>query len=362
LLIPWLSLQGGSLTSLWSYSVQAVSDGGVTDPTPPAPAIPPAPVEPPAPPVPVETPPVPVEPPLPEAPLVPPAAPPLPDVPALPPLPETPPLPGRPPVPDVPALPPLPETPPLPGRPPVPVVPPPPAPPTPVQPTVALRASETMTVEPADGTDAVVEPRKQKPPPTALAETLRMPAALEGRYTPKLTGVCESPVGREKVLVTLVADRSTVRAAAALASADVSATTTSDSLSFEQPLAAPASAANSRSAAQRDRAQMGVRKGCRSRRDARMETQRYQAGSNGLRTGRRSSSPSPLVSRCASSPHALRIQAQNMVDVQVQNLHTSPELLSTLRVIRFGTARSVFERVPVPPRMAGFDPITSGRI
>ena len=37
-----------------------------------------------------------------------------------------------------------------------------------------------MTVEPADGTDAVVDPEKQKPPPIALAETGRIPVALEG--------------------------------------------------------------------------------------------------------------------------------------------------------------------------------------
>jgi hypothetical protein len=127
LLIPWSSLQGGSLTSLWSYSVHAVSDGGVTAPPPPAPAIAPAP-----------------------------AAPPVPDGPLLPPVPEPPPLPETPAVPDV------------------------PPPPLAVQPAVAVRGSETMTVEPAEGTDTVVDPEKQKPPPIALAETVRKPVALEG--------------------------------------------------------------------------------------------------------------------------------------------------------------------------------------
>ena len=38
-----------------------------------------------------------------------------------------------------------------------------------------------MTVEPAEGTGAVVDPAKQKPPPAALAETGSVPVALEGR-------------------------------------------------------------------------------------------------------------------------------------------------------------------------------------
>src|SRR4029079_320803 len=39
--IPWASLQAGALTSLWLYSVHAVSDGGMTAPPPPVPAVPP---------------------------------------------------------------------------------------------------------------------------------------------------------------------------------------------------------------------------------------------------------------------------------------------------------------------------------
>src|SRR5450631_4869200 len=75
-LVPVVSLQGALLASLWSYSTQAVSEGGLTEPPPPAPAIPPVPV----------VPPVPLTPPLPDEPLAPPAAPPVPDLPAPPPL------------------------------------------------------------------------------------------------------------------------------------------------------------------------------------------------------------------------------------------------------------------------------------
>ena len=53
-------------------------------------------------------------------------------------------------------------------------------PPTPVQPGAAVNTSGTVTVEPAEGTVAVVNPEKQKPPPLAFAETSRLPVALEG--------------------------------------------------------------------------------------------------------------------------------------------------------------------------------------
>src|SRR4051794_4862263 len=86
-------------------------------------------------------------------------------------------------------------------------------------------------------------------------------------YTPRLIGVSERPAASSNVRVTFATDSATVRVAIALASADVSPTTTNDSFSFEHP---PASATTSDSApyttASRDgrrrsveRARMGAR-------------------------------------------------------------------------------------------------------
>src|SRR5579863_1940433 len=98
---------------------------------------------------------------------------------------------------------------------------------------------------------------------------------------PKLTGVCDSPPdGSEKVLVTVETVSATVLAIAALASMEVSATITSDSLSFEHP---PASATSNGTPAQRAGAQKGFRRDRRSKEDGRMVKQRIGACLEGSR-------------------------------------------------------------------------------
>ena len=99
---------------------------------------------------------------------------------------------------------------------------------------------------------------------------------------PKLTGLWESP-DSAKVSVTVATDSATVLASAALASVEVSATTTNDSFSFEHPPAAPASRASNGRVTKRDRARRSVRRGRRPRRDARMGLQRIGAGAKGAR-------------------------------------------------------------------------------
>jgi hypothetical protein len=68
-----------------------------------------------------------------------------------------------------------------------------------------------------------------------------------------------------------------------LATADVSATTTSDSFSFEQPPAALASRASNGSAAQRGRAQRS--NGRWSGRDVGIQARRYPRGLRGIKAG-----------------------------------------------------------------------------
>jgi hypothetical protein len=94
-----------------------------------------------------------------------------------PPAPATPLVPDTPPVP---VAPPAPETPPVPGEPPVPDAPPPPAPPVAVHPVLAVRATDAGDVAPAAGTDTVVEPARQTPPPLAVATMAMVPVALDG--------------------------------------------------------------------------------------------------------------------------------------------------------------------------------------